>query len=308
MRRTVGIGLAVTGVLLVVARFLVPGGKPLLTFGIFAIFVGGIVFGLSFIRTPEPAADAGSPLSAGERILGIFYEPGRVFQNLRHYPRWFAAFLIIALSAGIYQVAFTQRMGAEKLARANADKVIEGGWIPAEKQAEFKQNAIDDAKSPVARVVAPLNQSGAVFLFMLVLAGLYLLLILIFGGRLNFFQALSVATYSSLPPIVIQNVLGIILLYIKSPDDIDPIKGAQRGLVHADLSMLFVPAEHPYLYTLGGMIGLFTIYGLWLLTTGLRNTGEKVSAGSAWGVALILWFVGVLLVLALAALFPAFVT
>lgn len=308
MRRIVSVIFAVVGVLLVVARFVVPGGKPLLGGGIFAIVVGGIVFGLSFFKSPEPGPDAPPPLSPGERILGIFYEPGSVFQNLRYHPRWFAAFLVIVLAAGCYQVAFTQRMGAEKLAAAQADKVLEGGWIPAERQAEFRQNAIDDAKSPVARVVAPLNQAGGIFVFMLIVAGLYLLLVMIFGGRLNFFQALSVATYSSLPPIVIQNMLGLVLLYIKSPDDIDPIKGQQRGLVHADLSILFVPAEHPYLYTLTSMIGLFTLYGLWLLATGLRNTGEKVSVGSAWSVALILWFIGVLLALAAAALFPSFVT
>ena len=196
---------------------------------------------------------------------------------------------------------------AEQIATAEIEKVIESGWIPADKQAEVRQQAIDEARSPVGRVVKPLSQAGGIFLFMLVLAGLYLLLVMIFGGRLNFLQALSVATYASLPTIVIQNVLGLILLYIKSPDDIDPIKG-QRGLVHADLSLLFSPADHIYLYTIGGMIGIFTLYGLWLLTTGLRNTGEKVSAGTAWGVALILWFIGLLLALGAAALFPSFVT
>jgi hypothetical protein len=308
MRRTVGLVFAVVGVLLIVAKFVVPGGRPLLGTGIFAIFIGGIVFGLSFIREPGVMPDAPPPLSAGERIMGVFYEPTRIFQNLRYHPRWLAAFLVIVLFSAIYQLAFAQRMTPEKLATATADKVIEGGWIPAEKQAEFRQNAIDEAKSIVGRAVAPLSQAGGVFIFMLVLAGLYFLLVMIFGGRLNFFQALSVATYSSLPPLVIQNVLGLVLLYIKSPDDIDPIKGQQRGLVRADLGVLFAPAEHPYLYTLAGMIGLLTLYGLWLLTTGLRNTGEKVSAGTAWTVALLLWFLGVLLALGAAALFPTFVS
>lgn len=307
MRRIVGIVLAVIGVLLVVARFVVPSGRPLLGTGIFAIVIGGIVFGLSFIKSPAPGPDAPPPLSPGERILGIFYEPSRVFQNLKHHPRWFAAFLVIAVVTGIYQLAFSQRIGAEKIAAAQAEKVIEGGWIPPDKQPEFKQNAIDEARSLVARIVAPFSQAGGVFLFMLVLAGLYLLLVMIFGGRLNFLQALSVASFAALPSIVLQNLLGLILLYIKSPDDIDPVKGSQRGLVHADLGLLFSPAEHPYLYTLGTMIGLFTIYGLWLTATGLRNTGEKVSSGSAWGVALILWFIGVLLALGAAALFPSFV-
>lgn len=308
MRRIVGVILAVLGVLLVVARFVIPGGKPLMGVGIVSILIGLLVFGLSFIKSPQPAPDAPPPLSPAERIMGIFYEPARVFQNLRYHPRWFAAFLVIAIFGGVYQMAFTQRMGGERLALAKAEKVIEGGWIPPEKQAQFKQDALEEGKSKIARVVDPFLHASGVFILMLVLAGLFLLLVMIFGGRLNFWQSLCVATYSMLPVVVIEKLLGLILLYIKSPDDIDPIKGEQRGLVRADLSILFTPADHPFLYTLGGMIGLFTIYWLWLLSTGLRNTGEKVSAGSAWGVGLILWFVLALLGLGAAALFPSFVT
>ncbi len=306
MRRMVGVVFAVVGVLLIVARFVVPGGKPLLGTGIFAIFVGAIVFGLSFIRRPEPGPDAPPPLSPADRITGVFYDPARVFQNLRYHPRWLAAFLVIVICSAIYQVAFTQRLGAEKIATATAEKVIEGGWIPPEMQPEFRQQAIDEAKSPVGRVVAPLSAAGGIFIFMLLLAGIYLLLVMIFGGRMNFWQALSVATYAAMPPLVIQNLLGIVLLYIKSPDDIDPIKG-QRGMVHADLGILFTPAEHPYLYTLASALGLLTLYGLWLLATGLRNTGEKVSGGTAWAIALLVWLLGVILALGAAALFPSFV-
>jgi hypothetical protein len=307
MRRLVGIVFAVVGVLMVTGGIIVSGGRPLITTGALAILIGLIVFGLSFIRKPELGPDAPPPLSPADRILGVFYEPARIFQNLRYHPRWLAAFLVIALSSIIFQVAFTQRMTPERLATAQAENVIEGGWIPPDKQAEFKQNAINEAKSPVGRIVGPLSQAGGLFILMLILAGLYLLLVMIFGGRINFWQALAVATYSSMPPIVIQSLLGIVLLYIKSPDDIDPVKGQQRGLVHADLGILFSPAEHPYLYTLGSMVGLLTIYGLWLLATGLRNTGEKVSSGAAWGVAILLWLLGTLLALGAAALFPSFV-
>jgi hypothetical protein len=309
MRRIVGLIFAVLGVLLAVAGIVTRthGGGSLIGSGIFAILIGGMVFGLSFIRQPDPGPDAPPPLSPAERITGAFYGSSSVFQNLRFYPRWLAAFLVIVLCSIIYQVAFTQRMTPERIATATADKVIEGGWIPADKQDQFREKSIADAKSPAGRVAAPLNAAGGIFIFMLILAGIYFLLVLIFGGRINFFQALAVAVYSALPPLVITNLLGLVLLYIKSPDDIDPIKG-QRGLVRADLGILFSPADHPFLYTLAGSIGLLTLYGLWLLATGLRNTGEKVSTGTAWTIAMLLWFLGVLLSLGAAALFPSFVS
>jgi hypothetical protein len=299
--------IAVLGVLLVVAGIIVHGGRAIIGSGAFALLVGAIVFGLSFIKGPELSPDAPPPLSPAERILGVFYEPARVFQNLRYHPRWLAAFLVIVLCSVIYQVAFTQRMTPERIATATADKVIEGGWIPAERQDQFRQQSIDDAKSPIGRVAAPLNAAGGIFIFMVILAGLYFLLVMVFGGRLGFMQSLAVATYSAMPPLVITNLLGLVLLYIKSPDDIDPIKG-QRGLVRADLGVLFSAAEHPVLYTLAGSIGLLTIYGLWLMATGLHNTGEKVSKGTAWTVALLLWGLGVLLSVGAALLFPSFVS
>ncbi|MBV9960468.1 MAG: YIP1 family protein [Acidobacteria bacterium] len=307
MRRIVGVIIAVLGVLAIVAGIVLHGGRAVIGSGAFALLVGAIVFGLSFIKGPEVGPDAPPPLSPAERILGVFYEPGRVFQNLRYHPRWLAAFLVIVLCSVIYQVAFTQRMTPEKIATVTADKVIEGGWIPPERQDQFRQQSIDDAKSPVGRVAASLNAVGGIFIFMIIMAGLFFLLVMVFGGRLGFMQALAVATYSALPPLVITNLLGLVLLYIKSPDDIDPIKG-QRGLVRADLGILFSPAAHPILYTLAGSIGIISIYGLWLMATGLNNTGEKVSRSTAWTVALLLWGLGVLLSVGAALLFPSFVS
>jgi hypothetical protein len=158
----------------------------------------------------------------------------------------------------------------------------------------------------MARVTGPLSEIGGIFLFLCFLAAIFLLLAMIFGGRLNYWQALCVAVYASLPPIVIDKLLSLILLYIKSPDQIEPLKG-QRGLVRADLGILFSPSEHPYLYVVGSMIGLLTLYGLWLEATGLRHAGEKISSASAWTIALLLWVVGLVLALIAAALFPAFV-
>jgi hypothetical protein len=130
--------------------------------------------------------------------------------------------------------------------------------------------------------------------------------VLVSGARIKFWQAFSVAVFAALPVMVLQNLISLLLLYLKSTDDIDPIKG-QRGLARADLGVLFNPAEQPYLYVLAGSIGLFTFYGLWLTATGLRHTGEKVTSGTAWAIAVGLWAFSLLLGLGAAALFPTFI-
>jgi hypothetical protein len=306
MHPIAGVIIFVLGVILAVLGILkiLPGAMQ---GGFFGVLVGAIVFGLSFIKRPEPGPDAPPPLGPTDRVIGIFFEPTKVFRNLRWHPRWLAAFLVIAFCAVIYHVAFVQRLGPEVIALAPIEKTIEGGWIPEDAAARAREQAIEAAHAPITRVTGPLSEVGGIFLFMLFFAALLVLLVMMFGGRLHYWRAVSIAFYSALPPIAIDKLLSLLLLYLKSPDEIEPIRG-QRGLVRADLSILFSPSEHPYLYVLGGFLGLLTIYGLWLEVVGLRNTGQKVSSTSAWSIALLLWGIGLILGLSLAALFPTFIT
>jgi hypothetical protein len=305
MRRIIGIIIFAVGLLLLLSSILhlLPVSKGI---GIFSIFIGLVVFGLSFIPQPTPGPDAPPPLSPAERILNVFYDPQPVFQNLRYHPRWLAGFLVLALFTAAYQIAFVQRLTPERIAADQADKVINSGFIPPDRAPAYREQQIEDAKAPATRIVAPFSAAGGLLLFMLVLAALYLLCVLAFGGRINFWQALSVAVYGSLPPIVISSLVSVLLLYLKSPDDIDVTK-AQRGLARADLGVLFSPQEHPYLFVIGSAIGLFSLYGWWLTVTGLRWTSEKLSTGSAWAIAFALWLLGLLILLVLAMLFPSFV-
>lgn len=305
MRRIAGVVIFVIGLLLLVLGIakIVPGAaQP----GGFALFIGLVVFGLSFIpRQPVPE-DAPPPLSPVERVTGVFYDPKRVFENLHFHPRWLAAFAVIAIASAIYHVAYVQRMGPELIALAPIEKTIESGFIPADRADEIREQTREAARSPWMRVFGPLNEIGGIFFFMCILAGLLLLLALIFGGKLTFWQALCVAIYSSMPPIVIDKMISLILLYLKTPDEIDPLKG-QKGLVRADLGILFTPSVNPVLYVVGSFVGVLTIYGLWLEATGLRYAGEKLSSAGAWTIAIILWAIGLLLAVIMALLFPAFV-
>ncbi|MFL6208162.1 MAG: YIP1 family protein [Pyrinomonadaceae bacterium] len=306
MNRIAAIVILVLGVALVIAGVTkilpgaVGGGGGLCLLGL-------VMLGLSFISVKPSGASEEPPLSTTEQLGGIFYEPARVFRNLRAHPRWVAAFLVIALASVAYQVAFTQRLGAETIATATMDKVVEGPFIPQDRKEEIRAQGIEAAKLPGTRLSGPINAVVGLFIFMCIFAALYMLGVLISGARIKFWQAFSVAVFAALPPVLLQHIISLIILFVKSPDEIDPIKG-QRGLAHADLGLLFAPADHPYLYVTGSLIGLFTIYGLWLTATGLHNAGEKVSKGTGWFVALALWFIGLLFALGAAALFPAFVT
>src|SRR5215470_9942350 len=81
------IGVFVLGLIFLVgglAKFLAGG----IGTGAALCFLGIVLFALSFIRLPLVGAEEERPLSWFEKITGVFYEPSRVFRNLRAYPVW----------------------------------------------------------------------------------------------------------------------------------------------------------------------------------------------------------------------------
>ena len=293
------------GILLVVAGVLkVPGG---FVAGGALCFLGLALFGLSFIPRGETPADAPAPMSFFERLTGIFFEPTSVFRNLRAHPNWLAALIIISLLSFAYTTAFTYRLTPDKIIGFRYDKLVEKGWIPADRAAEARANEIEQAKSPTRPARDAITTFVALFVIMAVVAALYMLGVLLFGGRIGFWQAFSVAVWAALPPVVIGTVLSLVLLYIKDPDDIHPILG-QGGLVTDNPGSLVKPADSPVLFAVLSAFGVLKFYGVWLTATGLRNGGERVSSTSAWTIAIIFWLIGMLFYVAINALFPSFVS
>ena len=247
-------------------------------------------------------------MSGLQKVLGIFYEPTRVFRNLRHHPYWLAAFLVIGTTNLVYSTAFVQRLTPERIVEFTFEK-LESSPIkpPPEAMEEAKAEALQQAKQPVQRVQTATKSFVGIFVFACFIATLCFLGVLAFGGRINFWQAFAAMLYAYLPIEVITKVLSLVVLFIKAPEDVHPMLGAQT-LVQDNLGVLFSPAEHPVLYVLGSSIGILSFYGVWLRAKGLANAGTKVSSSAAWGVSITLWVLVLILGLILAVLFPSFMS
>jgi hypothetical protein len=303
----VAIGLFVVGLILVVAGIakFVPGG--IFTGAAFA-FWGILLFAFSFIPLPQPKSDDEPPMSGLQKVTGIFYEPSRVFRNLRGHPHWLAAFLVIAVVNGIYAFAFAQRLTPERIVDYTMEKLEQSPIKPPpDRMAQAKENALEQAKQPIQRVQTFAKSFVGVFVFVCFVATLCWLGVLVFGGQMNFWQSFAAVFYAFLPIAVIQKLLSLIILYVKDPDAVHPILG-QETLVQDNLGVLFSPADHPALFVLGSVIGVLSFYGLWLRATGLKNAGEKVSSSGAWGVSITIWGLGLIVGMILASLFSSFMS
>ena len=300
------IGFFVLGLLFVVGSItkLTPGAWVT---AIAFCFFGLLIFGLSFIRLPVvPKKTEEQPLSLFQKLTGIFFEPSRVFRNLREYPLWMGAFIIMGVLSTAYGFAFVQRITPERIVeqqRRQMESMGALGGTPEMREARLSSE-LEVMKSPVQLATRTLVSFPFAFVLMVITAGLSMLGMLAFGGRMHFWQAVAVTIYAALPVIVIQKVLGLVVLYLKSPEDLHPTLNRDTAL-QDNLGILFSPADHPVLFVMASFIGLTSFYGLWLRAKGLHLGATRAGSGTGWGVAITLWLLLLFLVVLLAVLFPA---
>jgi hypothetical protein len=237
---------------------------------------------------PQPEPPGEPVMSTGETLTNIFFEPGRVFEALRARPRFLIAGLIILLSITAYTISLYQRVGYENFIRSTIESSPQSANMPPDQ----KERVIEMQSGPVFKAVNYASPLIGVAIFIALGGALYLLGTMAMARSISYKQALSVWTYSSFPPTVIGMLLNIVLVFIKSPDDIDPLQ-ARRGLVRANLGLLMDPSAHPVLATALGSIDLLYFYGLFLAALGLRKVA-RLSSGSAWTIILIIWLIGVI--------------
>ncbi len=241
---------------------------------------------------PANAADVSAPqMSTPATLTGIFFEPSTTFDALRARPRFLVAALITLALAMTFYTLYVQRVGHDNIVRARVDS--NPNLTP-----EQRDQAIEAQSRPLVKNLEMLAPILVLAIIFAAGAALYLAGVAAMGGRMTYKQALAVWAYSSFPPAVLGLIANLIVLFIKSPEDIDPVKDA-RGLVHANPSLLIDSAAHPVLATLLGSLDLFAIYGLILAAIGLRRVG-RLSSGSAWSIVLGLFVLGVVLRVAFA--------
>src|SRR5262249_18064238 len=158
-----------------------------------------LLFGLSFIRLPAVPAKDDGPLSLFDKVTGIFFEPSRVFRNLREYPTWVGAFVIVGVLTAIYSFSFVQRITPERIVDHTTQKLGEMGppfAPPPEALEKIKSDQLQSLKNPAERIGSVVKSFVGLYTVSAFIAALSLLGLLAFGGRINFWQSLAVTFYS----------------------------------------------------------------------------------------------------------------
>lgn len=244
----------------------------------------------------SPSSASTAPVMSTPETLGnIFFEPGRTFEALRERPRFLVVLIIAVVIAILVTFLLFQRVDYARFMRDQ----IEQSPQAAQMSPEQKDQAVGFWTGPVGSVVIYLFPIIGTLVTFAAGGALYLLGTMMMGGRITYRQAISVWAYSSFPPLVLGSLIAIVVLFLKSPDDIDVSKPG-GGLVIANLAVLLGRDASPVLTALLGSIDVLAFYGLFLAAIGLHKVG-RMSSGAAWSVVVGLWVIGVVLKVAWAA-------
>jgi hypothetical protein len=242
----------------------------------------------SNFTTPPHAGEADGPtMSTAETLTGIFFEPGRTFEALRARPRFLIAGLILIALALVVTILVMQKVDFAEF----ITKQITSGPRADQMTPEAKAAAIGFWTGPIGKVVVYVIPIVATVIMFAAGAGIYLLAAMLMGGKMSYKQALAVWVYSNFPPGILTAILSVVILFMKSAEDIDLNKSG-GGLVVTSLAALVNPTS-PALRGALSWFDLFTFYGMYLAALGLRKVG-KLSSGSAWTIVIALWVIGIL--------------
>lgn len=241
-------------------------------------------------RSILDSESSGEPheMSEPATLGNIFFEPGRTFADLKAKPRFIMAGVIIALLVTAYTFSLQYKIGEAGIRRFITEQIDKSPRADT-LSAEQKSQAVDMQMtiSKYTRFALPL----IVFISFFIGGLLYWAGAKAFGGTGGYMHALSVWVYASLPPAVVGMIGNFIVMALKSADDID-LAASQRSLLNANLGFLVDGKAHPLMATGLATFDLFAIWGWILAAIGLRIT-NRLSAGSAWAVVIIIALIGV---------------
>ena len=226
-----------------------------------------------------PVQQGGGGIGAMLDLLKVLYEPGAVFQRVAQKPSFLMPFIGIA----VFQIV----IGFVNLPFLKAAMQAQMAQAPAGAPDTSKFAAIGLIFVPIAIAIALVI--GALLLWILVS---------LVGGDGKFGTLLSVATYASVPSVVLMTIVGTIILHMQgtqgltSPQDMQPAVGLD----------LLVPGAKGFMGAVLKGINPFSIWGLVLTAIGVSTT-HRLSKGSGYTVATMSFVIGVLIGGAFGALF-----
>ena len=224
-------------------------------------------------------------------LLDIFFEPKAAFREILARPRWWFPLVLSALLAITFSYLLATHVGWDTVMRKAMEANEQVQNMPKDQREAMIATQVKFAG--IFGYIGPLIfiPCGAA----VIAAVLMFIFNSLFGGEVKFKQSLGIVAWSWVPSLL-STIAAIIILFVKSPEDIDinnPV-GFNVGFYLSDK----VPK---WLISLATSVDLFSFWTIALLAAGFAVATRKSWLTCLWGV-LLPWAAWVILKVGWAAI------
>jgi Yip1-like protein len=231
--------------------------------------------------TPVPAPEAQASISPFGRIIGVFFSPGKTFEDIVRKPSWLAPMILMiviwfALCAVLVKRAdwvdySKQQIEKNKFAARQIEALPE-----AQRETAYEQGAQRSKISQYVRGVI-----GWPLLILFSAAINFAAFKLIGGVRTKFGTAFAITVFAHLP-MSIRELLAIPVTFLKDPQSIDP-----QNFLASNPAAFLGDSAPAWQLILFGSLDLFAIWAVILMAVGFSASDpKKVPMGKALGISL----------------------
>lgn len=236
--------------------------------------------------TPElQQAAEPEPRGMGEasRIAGIFFEPGKTFDDIARRPTWVVPMVLLIAAVLLLMALFAQHVGWERMIRHQYETNPRLMQMPADQRERAMQMQIRfSGVGGYAGVLLGIPIVDLVWAAVLlgIVKGMM-------GAPVRYKQVFSVVAWAALPG-VISTILTIVVMFLRNPDDFN----LQNPLVFNPGAMMDPLTSSKFVYALASSLDLFTIWCLVLIGVGLKAAGGRtISTTGAMTAVFLPWLI-----------------
>jgi len=236
---------------------------------------------------PPAASDApaAKPRNFFSRLIGVIFSPGETFAEIGRASHVFAPLLSLVLLGAAVHFVVANRYGYENIIRKETEMQIQ-----VMSRMNVSGDRIDEVKKQTEEQLKPENLTkiklrrmavaGLMFpIIALLAAGVFKLFTLIMGASNTFKGVLSAVSFAYLAVGVVSQLIIIITVYIKKPEDIDMINPVASNL---GAILTIAGAGLPkFLAALASWVDVFGIWRIALRAIGCAAVTTKMKVGVA---------------------------
>jgi Yip1 domain len=217
------------------------------------------------------------------RLLGVLLKPGETFRSIAERPTWLLPMIVLILLGGGAQWLLQSRADSEEVIRAQMRAY--GVTLTTEQM----DKAVEQSQDPTRRNIGLVFGLLVAVAFNFIFAALLWMGFRLFASEIKYLPALSTAMYG-LVPLGVAALLNVLLILVRGSVSVEEVTAG--GVLMSNLGFLASEDTSVPLRGLFQSVDFFSIWAIALLVIGFQTTA-RTSKGTAAGVVLTVWLLGV---------------